>query len=236
MTKATILIPTHNHGELIRYPIECVLSQTHSDWELFVVGDGAPRETAQLVAEYQKKDPRIRFFDNPKGERHGEAHRHVALLEATGDVVCYLSDDDLWCPGHLAYLIELLGVAEFAHTLPVQFNQDGTVQLHSGDLSLPESRQYIANGGNFIPLSHVGHTMALYRRLPVGWHAAPPGIWTDLYMWQQLLGSARSLISGHRLTVLHFPSALRTKEDEKERAAELESWFSALASPLFACS
>ena len=94
MTLATVLIPTYNHGSLLRYSVASALRQTVRDLEIFIVGDGVPDATREIVAELQH-DPRVRFFDNPKGPRHGELHRHAALRQASGEIVCYLSDDDL---------------------------------------------------------------------------------------------------------------------------------------------
>src|SRR5256885_893248 len=88
---ATILIPTFDHGPMIRSPLESALAQTAGNTEIFVVGDGAPDVTRDVVGELAERDPRIRFFDNPKGPRHGEIHRHAALAEARGRIVLYLS-------------------------------------------------------------------------------------------------------------------------------------------------
>ncbi|WP_332688176.1 aldehyde dehydrogenase family protein, partial [Devosia sp.] len=53
----------------------------------FVVGDGASAETRDIVEEFAHNDPRIRYFDFSKGQRHGEAHRHIVLQEARGEIV-----------------------------------------------------------------------------------------------------------------------------------------------------
>ncbi|MEP3925730.1 MAG: glycosyltransferase family A protein, partial [Gilvibacter sp.] len=37
----TIIIPTYNHEDTIKYAISSVLKQTHQNFEIFVVGDGA---------------------------------------------------------------------------------------------------------------------------------------------------------------------------------------------------
>src|SRR6185437_15846190 len=97
-TAATVLIPTHDHGRTLLRSVPSALAQTVSELEVFVVGDGVPDETRELMTELAAADNRVRFFDNPKGERHGEAHRHAALQEARGEIVCYLSDDDVWLP------------------------------------------------------------------------------------------------------------------------------------------
>ena len=100
---ATILIPTFDHADLIAFPLRSILRQSDQDFEILVVGDGVPERTREVLAPFLD-DPRIRFFDNPKGAGNGELHRHAALQEASGDIVCYCGDDDLWLPDHLATL------------------------------------------------------------------------------------------------------------------------------------
>src|SRR5205085_4915460 len=93
----TVLVPTHNHGYLIDFALRSVLNQTLQDFELLVVGDGMSDEGRERVRGFMAKDPRVRLFDFPKGPRRGEMHRHRVLTEAArGQIVCYLSDDDMF--------------------------------------------------------------------------------------------------------------------------------------------
>ena len=71
------------------------------------------------MAELTAADPRVRWFDNPKGPRHGELHRHAALQEARGEIVCYLCDDDLWLPDHVERMRALLDGARLRVHAPV---------------------------------------------------------------------------------------------------------------------
>jgi hypothetical protein len=223
--RATVLIPTHDHGPLLEYSLRSALAQTIQDIEVLVIGDGVGDDTRSVLEVLRQKDERIRFFDNPKGPRHGEIHRHAALGEARGRIVCYLSDDDLWFPHHLETMEHLLGVTDLAHTLPVFVLPDGTVEGSLGDLALPEIRQRLLDGLNFIPLSCVGHTLDAYRRLPFGWRTTPEGTHTDLYMWQQFLAKPDCrCLSSSKLTVAHFPSPARTRLSDAERKLELASW------------
>jgi GalNAc5-diNAcBac-PP-undecaprenol beta-1,3-glucosyltransferase len=193
----TVLIPTHDHGDLIEFPLRTVLNQTRQDFEILVIGDGMIDEGRRCVAAFMAKDPRVRLFDLPKAPRNGEAHRHGILArEARGQIVCYVSDDDMLMPRHLDAMVTALRDADFVYPVP-----------------------------NFIALHGAAHTMELYRRLPFGWRTTPPGRPTDLYMWQQMLSvpECRVAMSPYA-TTLHFPDPGRRGWTRQARRAELGEW------------
>ncbi len=64
----------------------------------------------------------------------------------------------------------------------------------------------------------------MYRRLP-GWRTTPPGVPTDLHMWQQfLVRSDCRAVSGSRPTAITFPSPPRLHWTVAERLSELAHW------------
>lgn len=226
MTDATIVIPTYRHAALIPYSIRSALGQEGASIELFVIGDGVEDDTRAAVDVFLA-DERVRFFDSPKGEGNGEVGRHKAVLQASGRIVCYLSDDDLLLPDHVAAMGRLLEDADFAHSAPFVVLPDGTLGYAPIDLSRPEFRALLARvGWNKISLTGAAHTMDAYRRLPHGWRPAPPGAWSDHHMWQQLLRlpGFRGSTAG-RLTHLHLPDKDRRDMPVAERVAEIERWF-----------
>ena len=229
----SVLVPTHDHGATLLHAVRSALAQTVEDLEVLIVGDGpspATEEAAQLLA---LEDARVRYLPFPKGERHGEAHRHAALQTAQGRAVLYLSDDDLWLDDHAETLLELLDAgADFAHTLSTCILPAGTVRAWTAELGREWYRSLLLSGRNRVTLSAAGHTMELYRRLPSGWKPAPEGLWTDLHMWQQILGmpDARAA-SSHRATVLHLPSPFRRDLDHDARVEELGLWSAQLGDP-----
>ena len=226
MTDATILIPTFRHAALLPYAIRSALTQEDVSVEVFVVGDGVEDDTRAALEPFLD-DERIRFFDNPKGERNGERHRHAALQYASGQIVSYLSDDDLLLPGHVSDLCRLLEEAEFAHSAPFYVAADGTLCYSPIDLALPAFRGLLTRGRwNHISLTGAGHTLDAYRRLPYGWRSAPPDVWTDLHMWRQFLELPSSCArTGKRITMLHFPDSHRKDVAMEDRVAELATWW-----------
>lgn len=233
MTAATILIPTHRHAKLLPYAVRSALAQEGVEIEVFVVGDGVEDDTRRALAPFVL-DPRLRFFDCPKGERHGERLRHEALQESSAPIVCYLSDDDLLLPGHVAQIQELLKGADFAHDLPVNVSPDGSLRYNAFDLGRPEFVELLAAGQGGGGLTGAAHTQDAYDRLPFGWRPAPPSVPTDVYMWQQFLTIPGFRgVTGDRLTSLVFPSPLRTHMTAATRAAELERWQQRIVDPEF---
>jgi len=225
VTAATILIPTYRHAALLPFALRSALAQTTASIEVLVVGDGVEDDTRTALHPFLD-DSRVRFFDFPKGERHGEAHRHETLTSAKGRIVCYLSDDDLLLPEHVTEMLRLLDRADFAHSPAFRVRPDGSLGYRPADLSSPVFVERLRAGGrNAVGLTGSAHTLAAYRRLRHGWRPAPAGTPTDLHMWRQFFDlPGVTCVSGTRLTHLHFPDRPRASLDVGARVAELEGW------------
>ena len=232
--RATALIPTHDHGPTLRHSVASALAQTVTDIEIFIVGDGMPDDAREVARSVARLDPRIRLFENPKGPRHGEILRHEALREAAGEIVCYLSDDDLWMPNHVETMLALLEHCDFANAVPLYLDLvKGLQGMITVNLENDYFRQLMVSGTNRVPLSCGAHTLQMYRRLPHGWRTTPAGIFTDGYMWQQFLADpACRAASAARPTVLCFPSTMRTTATIAERVDELAYWRGRIEDPV----
>jgi glycosyltransferase involved in cell wall biosynthesis len=224
--EATVLIPTFNHCETLRYSTASVQAQTLQDFEILIVGDGAPEATRDLVADLARSDPRIQYFGFPKGERHGELYRHAVLEKARGRCVCYLCDDDLWLPSHLEHLTALLRWSDLANSAELRIDPSGEATLTTFDVRNPIDRGLLERDAAGIGLASGGHTLDAYRRLPHGWRTTPAAIHTDTYMWQQFLAQPWCRAqSAARPTVLRFAAQFWDNLETRDRRLEiLEMW------------
>lgn len=223
--KTTVLIPTHNHAALLPYSLQSVLNQTIKDIEIFVIGDGVQDDTRKVMKKFVKQDKRIRFFDFPKGPRNGEIYRNKILKKAKGEIVCYLSDDDLWFSDHIEIMIKLLRDADFANSYLFRIEADGRISKAFVDLSYPQYRKIMLSGISFVALSFGAHRLSFYKKLPFGWRTTPHGIYTDHYMWQQFLREEKCrVVSGFIPSVLNVPSFLRKDISMNQRANEIRKW------------
>jgi hypothetical protein len=233
VTDAAILIPTHDHAALLPYALRSALVQKDVEVEVLVVGDGVGDDTRAALGPFLD-DPRVRFFDRIKGDRHGERLRHDALQESSAPIVCYLSDDDLLLPDHVARMRRLLADADMVRGLPAYVTASGELRYHPFDLALPEFRELLAHGLAGGGLTGISHTRELYDRLQDGWSPAPPDLPTDVHMLQKLIAVPGFRgATDDRLTALVFPSPLRRHMTTEERVAELERWSGRLAEPAF---
>ncbi len=233
MTLATVVIPTTgDRGPLLTHSIASVLAQTVTDLEVLVVGDGASDGARRTVEEVGAVDGRVRFFAHPKHPSRGEEHRHRLLTtEATGEIVCYLCDRDLWFPDHIEEMARVLADADFGHTLRFVIDEDDRARApHTIDLRNPSDRARAWYSINVLPLSMAGHTMAGYRALPEGWRTTPPEVPTDRHMWVQFLDQP-----GCRVATSPWPTALCMRRPRTwsvaQRLEVLERWSPRLRDP-----
>jgi GalNAc5-diNAcBac-PP-undecaprenol beta-1,3-glucosyltransferase len=223
-------------GPVLALAVESILAQTVADLEVFIMGDGVDEPTRAVIQDLMWRDARVRFFDHPKHERRGETHRHAALAEARGRIVCYLCDRDLMLPEHVETMARLLQNADFAHSLLTLMQTDGTLLYRTWiDLAHLPDRQWAAREfrpENGIPLSFAAHTLAMYRKLPCGWHTTPKPHFTDIYMWQQFLAQPDCrAASGTMPTILSFPRWLRKEWTIEQKRLEIERWLDKSRAP-----
>jgi hypothetical protein len=185
----TVLLPVLRPPDMLPYAIRSVLAQTEPDFELCVICDGAPADTAAAAQAFARTDPRVLVFAFPKGQRLGEAHRAAVLEGARSDFVAQIGDDDLWLPDHLARLAVLLTKADFVSVPSFNIGPDGQLQAGAfGDLGQAHTRQkMLTSRWNFFGPTESAYRLTSYRQLPDGWSPGPEGLWSDLNMWRKFL-------------------------------------------------
>lgn len=100
----SVIIPAYNGERYIAQSIRSVLDQTVSDLELIIVDDGSTDRTAEIVAELQKTDDRIRCF---RQDNSGQAAaRNAGISRSRGELIAFLDQDDLWIQNKLELQIK----------------------------------------------------------------------------------------------------------------------------------
>jgi len=95
----SVVIPTFNRERHLSQCLESVCNQTYRQLEILVVDDGSTDGTRALVADWQARDPRVRYlFQKNAGVA---AARNTALRAAQGTCIAFLDSDDAWLPWKL---------------------------------------------------------------------------------------------------------------------------------------
>jgi glycosyltransferase involved in cell wall biosynthesis len=103
--KFSVLLPTRNRLELLRYAIETVRRQDYGDWEVIVSDNASEEDIAGHVRSLN--DPRIRYFRTGSFVPVTDNWNN-ALDKSTGDYVVMLGDDDCLMKGYFSTLRRLI--------------------------------------------------------------------------------------------------------------------------------
>jgi len=95
----SVLIPTYNQAQYLPACLDSLLHQSCDDWEAVIVDDGSGDDTASVLNRYAARDKRFKVYHKQNGGV-GSA-LNVALAHATGEWICWLSSDDMFCPDKL---------------------------------------------------------------------------------------------------------------------------------------
>lgn len=101
----SVVIPAYNHARYIEEAILSVLKQTYTKIELIVLDDGSTDDTAEILKRYSG-----RFYWESQPNM-GQAHTlNKGWQMARGDLLSYLSADDVLLPDAVASAVECLCV------------------------------------------------------------------------------------------------------------------------------
>jgi hypothetical protein len=114
----SIVIATHNRRDWLRLAMDSVLEQDYADLELLVVDDGSADATPELLRDYERRHPpeRFRFSRHANMGQARTLNRGYEL--SRGELLGYLSDDDLLAPGAVSRLVRELADPEVAAAYP----------------------------------------------------------------------------------------------------------------------
>lgn len=102
--KISVIITTHNRATLLAEAIESALGQEPcgAEVEIIVVDDASTDDTAAVVASY----PSLRYVWTRQGTCGGS--RNAGIVEAQGEWIAILDDDDVWLPHKLKRCCEVI--------------------------------------------------------------------------------------------------------------------------------
>lgn len=94
----SVVLPVYNGASYLRESIDCILVQSHSNFELLIIDDGSTDDSASIVSSFT--DPRIRFYSQENKGLAATLNRGIAL--AKGAYIARQDQDDISLPDRLS--------------------------------------------------------------------------------------------------------------------------------------
>ena len=105
MNKVSVIIPVYNPNiSLLDRAVRSVQEQLYTDFELLLIDDCSTDQRVLAYLEKQSADDRIRVIHQKENGGVSEA-RNRGILEAVGEWIAFLDQDDYYCPDFLSSLL-----------------------------------------------------------------------------------------------------------------------------------
>lgn len=104
--RVSVVIPLYKGGKYAEDAISSVLAQTFTDFEIIIVDNNASDESRRHAYPFAERFPeKIRVV--PESIQGVCTARNRGILEAKGELIALLDDDDLMYPDRLALQVEM---------------------------------------------------------------------------------------------------------------------------------
>ena len=103
----SVIMPVYNGEKYLRQAIESILAQTFSDFEFLIIDDGSSDGSAEILREYQVRDPRIIVHTQKENAGIITALNNGINL-ARGEYIARMDADDISLPERLERQVEFL--------------------------------------------------------------------------------------------------------------------------------
>lgn len=171
--KITCILTSFNRPTLVRQALKSVADQGYKNYELLVVDDSTLFDVRRLVGRYHFPAVKVTHFDVTPAERSQKnrlgMNVNAGLRQATGDLVCYLADDDYYYQDWFEqaaqffevrpYEVAGYGSLTYSNSMSMDFSQSGSIRF-PGDV--------VTN-----PAGRLDHTQVMHRL------RKPPVLWPE---------------------------------------------------------
>lgn len=102
----SILIPTYNQTDYIKFALESAINQTYTNIEILIGDDSTNDHIEKIVKPYMKKFSHIRYLRNNRTEYdYGISNGRNLIKKARGKYISFLAHDDLIVPDKIEYMV-----------------------------------------------------------------------------------------------------------------------------------
>lgn len=139
----SIVVPVYRAASYIAETIEMVIRQTYNNWELILVDDCSPDNSADIIHGMQSshQDERIRLIRKERNEGAAKA-RNTGIEAAKGRYIAFLDADDIWLPEKLERELAFMKEKQAAFAFTAYEFGDGNARGTGKIVAVPEQLTY----------------------------------------------------------------------------------------------
>lgn len=98
----SIIVPVYKSEKYISICVNSILKQSFTDFELLLIDDGSPDNSAIICDQYSKIDKRIKTYHKENGGV--SSARNLGLKNAIGEYIIFVDSDDFLDEMHLSLI------------------------------------------------------------------------------------------------------------------------------------
>lgn len=186
----TIYIPTKNRVDLLKRAINSVLDQDYNNIEIIVVDDNSNDGTAEYLTQLSEKNENVRYLTNI-GLPGACSSRNQAILQARGEFITGLDDDDFYTPCRVSEFVRNWSAEEGL----VGLFSDTITKTHEGTFPTSRRPKKVVREDLLIA-NYIGNqifTKTSLLKEGGGFDTELPA-WQDLECWYNLLSQTAGFV------------------------------------------
>ena len=92
----SVIVPVYNVKNYLEKCLDSIINQTYKNLEIILINDGSTDESLDICYMYEKKDKRIKVYNQ---ENHGLSYtRNRGIELARGKYIGFVDSDDVISP------------------------------------------------------------------------------------------------------------------------------------------
>jgi len=161
LAKIDVLLPVKNGVDFLAESLDSLLAQTFADWRALVLDHGSTDGSAEMVQQYQRRDPRIELHRLPHAQGlSGLLNAGLDLADA--EFVMRHDADDVCVPERMAITLAAFAAEPECVAIGGQALVIDAAGAPLGEMSVPVGRARVTAAGLF--RNPVAHPTAMLRR------------------------------------------------------------------------
>ena len=106
----SVIIPTFNRSEKVVRAVKSVLNQSYVNLECIVIDDSSTDDTVDQLYAVKATDHRLIIIVHDNNQ-HASAARNTGISAASGSLIAFLDDDDVWLESKLLNQVDVISRA-----------------------------------------------------------------------------------------------------------------------------